>query len=62
MNLHVPLVLEAKLTHLAVQTGRTVDQVARDLLANSMDHDEWFRSEVEKGRVASCEEQAARAR
>jgi predicted transcriptional regulator len=62
MNLHVPLVLEAKLTHLAVQTGRTVDQVARDLLANSMDHDEWFRSEVEKGRVASREEQAARAR
>jgi predicted transcriptional regulator len=62
MNLHVPLVLEAKLTHLAVQTGRTVDQVARDLLANSMDHDEWFRSEVEKGRVASREEQVARAR
>jgi predicted transcriptional regulator len=53
MNLQVPPELEAKLTRLAAETGRTADQVALDLLASSMDHDEWFRSEVEKGRAAA---------
>ena len=55
MNLQVPPELEAKLTRLATETGRTVDQVALDLLASSMDHDEWFRGEVEKGRTAARE-------
>ena len=55
MNLQVPPELEAKLTRLAAETGRTVDQVALDLLASSMDHDEWFRAEVEKGRAAARE-------
>ena len=55
MNLQVPPELEAKLTRLAADTGRTVDQVALDLLASSMDHDEWFRTEVEKGRAAARE-------
>jgi hypothetical protein len=32
MNLHVPPELEAKLTRLAAETGRTVDQVALELL------------------------------
>ena len=49
MNLQVPPELEAKLTRLAAETGRTADQVALDLLASSVDHDEWFRVEVEKG-------------
>src|SRR5687768_2731264 len=53
MNLQVPPELEAKLTRLAAETGRTADQVALDLLATSMDHDEWFRAEVEKGRTAA---------
>jgi len=52
MNLQVPPELEAKLTRLATETGRTVDQVALDLLASSVDHDEWFRAEVQKGRSA----------
>ena len=47
--------LEAKLTRLAAETGRTADQVALDLLASSVDHDEWFRAEVEKGRTAARE-------
>jgi predicted transcriptional regulator len=55
MNLHVPPELEAKLTRLAEETGRTVAQVALDLLASSVDHDKWFRQEVDKGRVAACE-------
>jgi predicted transcriptional regulator len=55
MNLQVPPELEATLTRLAVETGRTADQVALDLLASSLDHDEWFRAEVEKGRAAARE-------
>jgi hypothetical protein len=34
---------------------RTVDQVALDLLARSVEHDEWFRLEVEKGRSSAVE-------
>ena len=55
MNLQVPSELEAKLTRLAAETGRTADQVALDLSASSVDHDEWFRAEVEKGRAAARE-------
>ncbi len=55
MNLDVPPELEAKLTRLAADTGRTVDQVAIDLLAGSVDHDKWFRREVEKGRASARE-------
>ena len=55
MNLQVPPDLAAKLTRLAAETRRTVDQVVLDLLASSVDHDEWFSQEVEKGRVAARE-------
>jgi predicted transcriptional regulator len=55
MNLPVTPELEAKLTRLAAETGRTVDQVALDLLATSVDHDEWFRREVEQGRLSARE-------
>ena len=55
LNLQVPPELEAKLTRLAAETRRTADQVALDLLASSIDHDEWFRTEVEKGRASARE-------
>jgi predicted transcriptional regulator len=55
MDLQVPPELEEKLNRLAAQTGRTVDQVALDLLTNSVEHDEWFRSEIEKGRFSASE-------
>ena len=55
MNLEVPPELESKLTRLGVETGRTADRVALDLLASSLEHDEWFRTEVEKGRTAARE-------
>ena len=55
MNLQVPPELEAKLSRLAAETGRTVDRVVLDLLASSVDHDEWFRREVEKGRLSARE-------
>ena len=53
MNLHVPPELEAKLDRLAAATGRRPDQLALDLLATSVDHDDWFREEVEKGRESA---------
>jgi predicted transcriptional regulator len=55
MNLLVPPELEAKITRLAAETGRPVDQVALELLTSSVDHDEWFRREVEKGRLSARE-------
>ena len=55
MDLHVPPELEAKLNRLAAETGRHADQVALDLLADSVEHDDWFRREVERGRVAARE-------
>ena len=55
MEVQFPPELEAKLTRMAAETGRTVDQVAIDLLASSVDHDEWFRREVEKGRASARE-------
>ncbi|HVT02311.1 MAG TPA: hypothetical protein VHL58_02925 [Thermoanaerobaculia bacterium] len=57
MDLHVPPELEAKLNRLAAEKGRHPDQVALDLLANSVEHDDWFRREVEKGRLSAREGQ-----
>ncbi|HWB30961.1 MAG TPA: hypothetical protein VG736_10690 [Vicinamibacterales bacterium] len=55
MNVPIPPELEARLARMAAETGRTVDQVAIDLLTSSVDHDEWFRAEVEKGRTSARE-------
>ena len=55
MNLQLPPDLEAKLTRRAAEDGRTIDQVALDLLTSSVEHDEWFRGEVEKGIAAANE-------
>jgi predicted transcriptional regulator len=53
MDLHVPPDLEAKLNRLAESAGRSAEQLALDLLATSVEHDEWFRLEVEKGRASA---------
>ena len=53
MDLHVPPELEAKLRRLAAESGRSLDQVALDLLTSSVDHDEWFRNEVRRGRASA---------
>jgi predicted transcriptional regulator len=55
MNPQVPPEVEAKLARLAADTGRTAHQGAPELFASSVDHDEWFRAEVEKGRTAARE-------
>ena len=53
VTLALPPELEAKLAHLAAQTGRGVDRVAIDPPASSMDHVEWFGGEVEKSSAPS---------
>ena len=53
MNLHVPPELVAKLNRLAEGAGRNPEQLALELLAASMEQDEWFRREVEKGRASA---------
>jgi len=53
MELHVPPELAARLNRLAADTGRDPEQLALDLLSTSIEHDEWFRREVEKGRTAA---------
>jgi len=41
--------LQAKLNRIASQEGKGPDEVVRELVANYLDHDEWFRREVGKG-------------
>lgn len=55
MELHLPPELEAQLNRMAAETGRDAKQVALELLANSIEHDVWFRQEVEKGRISARE-------
>jgi len=41
--------LEAKLSHIASKSGRAAEQVIQELVERFVDHDQWFRQEVEKG-------------
>ena len=41
--------LEARLNQAASQTGKGPDELVRELVANYLDHDQWFRQEVAKG-------------
>ena len=49
--MEVPLAadLEAKLKRIASQAGKGPEQIVRELVANYLDHDEWFTQEVGKG-------------
>jgi predicted transcriptional regulator len=52
MRLDVPPDLEARLNRVAAETGRDATQLALDLLARSVEHEEWFRREVRNGQAA----------
>ena len=41
--------LETRLTKIASEAGKNPSQVVRELVADYLDHDEWFRGEVQKG-------------
>ena len=46
--------LEAKINLIASQTGKGPSQVVQELVANYLDHDQWFRQGVEEG-IASLD-------
>lgn len=41
--------IEARLLRIASETGKGLDEVVRELVANYIDHDEWVRQQVRKG-------------
>lgn len=49
MEISIAPDLEARLNRVASQTGKAASQLVQELVATYLDHDEWFRQEVEKG-------------
>ena len=49
MEIRLNAELEAKLSHIASKSGRAAEQVIQELVERFVDHDQWFRQEVEKG-------------
>jgi predicted transcriptional regulator len=41
--------LEARLTRIASEAGKAANQVVQELVADYLEHDEWFKREVQKG-------------
>jgi predicted transcriptional regulator len=41
--------VEARLSRIASEAGKAANQVVEELVADYLDHDEWFRREVQKG-------------
>ena len=41
--------LEARLARIASEKGKAANQVVQELVADYLDHDEWFKREVQKG-------------
>jgi len=41
--------VEERLNQFASQAGKGKEQVVQELIANYLEHDEWFRQEVAKG-------------
>jgi len=41
--------LEARLARVASEAGKAANQVVQELVADYLNHDEWFKNEVQKG-------------
>ncbi len=41
--------VEARLARIASEAGKAASQVVQELVASYVDHDEWFKREVQKG-------------
>jgi predicted transcriptional regulator len=41
--------VEERLARIASDAGKAANQVVQELVADYLDHDEWFRREVQKG-------------
>jgi predicted transcriptional regulator len=67
MNVTLPQELEAKLNHMATESGRAADDLVRELVESYVAHDDWFRSavregltQIESGKLLDHEEVGAR--
>lgn len=49
MEIHFRPETEDKLNQIALQSGRKAGQIVEELVEAYVDHDQWFRQEVEKG-------------
>ncbi len=49
MEIHFSAEQEARLRDIATQTGRGADEVVKEFVQTQLDHDTWFRTEVEVG-------------
>ena len=54
MEISLTSEIETRLNELARRTGRRADQMVQELVASYLEHEEWFKVEVEKG-LASLE-------
>jgi predicted transcriptional regulator len=41
--------VEARLARIASEAGKSADQVVQELVTGYLNHDEWFKREVQKG-------------
>jgi predicted transcriptional regulator len=41
--------VETRLSRIASEAGKAPNEVVQELVADYLDHDEWFRREVQKG-------------
>jgi predicted transcriptional regulator len=49
MEIFVTPELEAKLRNLAAATGRKTEELIREALQTYLEHDQWFRNQVQQG-------------
>jgi predicted DNA-binding protein len=49
MEVHFSPGFEAELKRAAAERGRTADQLVQEIVEAYLDHDKWFRAEVQKG-------------
>ncbi len=49
--MEIPLTpeFEAKLQRLAAQTGRRAEEIVREAVQAYLEHDQWFRNQVQQG-------------
>src|SRR5437763_7079016 len=59
MTIRLPEDLRAQAQELAQATGRTLDDVLAEAVAQGLSYDRWFRSEVEQGLRSTNSEQFA---
>ena len=54
MEIHLTPEKEALLRELAARTGQDTAQVIQDAVDRLLDHDSWFREEVQKGQAEAA--------